>query len=85
MLLNFYFSKISLLFRSAFTDEKRRFEARINQLEEELEEEQTNSELNDEKVKKLAINYEQALVDLSTERANTEKLEVYLTKNNNFS
>ncbi len=77
---------ISTLFRSAFTDEKRRFETRINQLEEELEEEQTNSELSDEKIKKLAMNYEQALVDISIERSNNEKLEVYLTKKkDNFS
>jgi len=70
---------ISTLSRSAFTDEKRRFETRINQLEEELEEEQTNSELSDDKIKKLAMNYEQALVDISIERSNNEKLEVYLT------
>jgi hypothetical protein len=77
---------ISALSRSAFTDEKRRFETRINQLEEELEEEQTNSELSDEKIKKLAMNYEQALVDISIERSNNEKLEVYLTKKkDNFS
>jgi hypothetical protein len=77
---------ISVLSRSAFTDEKRRFETRINQLEEELEEEQTNSELSDEKIKKLAMNYEQALVDISIERSNNEKLEVYLTKKkDNFS
>ncbi len=75
-----------MLSRSAFTDEKRRFETRINQLEEELEEEQTNSELSDEKIKKLAMNYEQALVDISIERSNNEKLEVYLTKKkDNFS
>jgi hypothetical protein len=77
---------ISVLSRSAFTDEKRRFETRINQLEEELEEEQTNSELTDDKIKKLAMNYEQALVDISIERSNNEKLEVYLTKKkDNFS
>lgn len=33
-----------MYFRSAFLDEKRKFEARIAQLEDELEDEQTNSE-----------------------------------------
>lgn len=32
-------------FRNALFEEKRRLEARVSQLEEELEEEQTNSEL----------------------------------------
>jgi len=75
---------ISTLFRSAFTDEKRRFETRINQLEEELEEEQTNAELSDEKLKKISINYEQALLDISIERSANEKLEVYLIKKQNI-
>ena len=65
-----------LFIRNTLVDEKRRFEARVNQLEEELEDERTNSELNDEKVKKLAVNYEQVLQDISAERSNTEKLEV---------
>jgi hypothetical protein len=66
--------------RNAFADEKRRYEARINQLEEELEEEQTNAELTDDKIKKLAINYEQILLDIATERSNNEKLEVNSTE-----
>lgn len=65
--------------RNGVADEKRRFEARIHQLEEELEEEKTNSELYDEKIKKLAMNYEQALLDIATERANSEKLEVNIS------
>jgi hypothetical protein len=70
--------------RNTFTDEKRRFEARVNQLEEELEEEQTNAEINEDKLKKLAMTYEQALVDITNEKAHTEKLEVYSTKKTNF-
>lgn len=57
-------------------DEKRRFEARIHQLEEELEEERTMSDLNVDKLKKLAMSYEQTLLDIATEKANNEKLEV---------
>jgi hypothetical protein len=55
-------------------DHKRRFEARINQLEEELEEERTISDLNGDKLKKLAMTYEQTLLD--TEKANNEKVKV---------
>ncbi|CAF3396041.1 unnamed protein product [Rotaria sp. Silwood1] len=57
-------------------DDKRRFDARINQLEEELEEEQINSELNSDKLKKLTINYEQALFDCATEKENNKQLEI---------
>ncbi|CAF0782742.1 unnamed protein product [Adineta ricciae] len=59
-----------------FMDEKRRFEARIHQLEEELEEERTMSDLNVDKLKKLAMSYEQTLLDIATEKANSEKLEI---------
>ena len=65
--------------RNGLADEKRRFETRIHQLEEELEEEKSNSELYDEKIKKLAMNYEQSLLDIATERANSEKLEVNIS------
>jgi hypothetical protein len=77
--LHFSFFQNSILFsilRNAVADEKRRFDTRLNQLEEELEEERTNAELADEKIKKLAINYEQALLDVASERSNSEKLEV---------
>ena len=43
-----------IIIRGAFIDEKRRLEARIVQLEEELEEEQTNAEMIGDKHKKLA-------------------------------
>ncbi|CAF1027431.1 unnamed protein product [Rotaria sordida] len=57
-------------------DDKRRFEARINQLEEALEEEQMNSELSNDKFKKLTINYEQSLLDCGTEKENNNQLEI---------
>jgi myosin protein heavy chain len=63
-------------FRGAFIDEKRRLEARITQLEEELEEEQTNTELTGDKQKKLAMTVEQLMLDLAAEKANNQKAEV---------
>lgn len=62
--------------RGAFIDEKRRLEARITQLEEELEEEQTNTELTGDKHKKLAMTVEQLMLDLAAEKANNQKAEV---------
>lgn len=44
----FFFS----FFRSALLEEKRRMDARIQQLEEELEEEQSNSEMLTDKARK---------------------------------
>lgn len=43
------------LCRSALLDEKRRLEARIAQLEEELEEEQSNMELLNERFRKTTL------------------------------
>ncbi len=65
-----------VFFRGAFIDEKRRLEARIAQLEEELEEEQTNTELTGDKHKKLAMTVEQLMLDLAAEKANNQKAEV---------
>jgi hypothetical protein len=67
-----------LLSRGAFIDEKRRLEARITQLEEELEEEQTNTELTGDKHKKLAMTVEQLMLDLAAEKANNQKAEVHV-------
>ena len=67
-------------FRGTFIDEKRRLEARITQLEEELEEEQTNAEIIGDKHKKLAMTVEQLMLDLSVEKANNQKAEVNLLK-----
>ncbi|CAF2959807.1 unnamed protein product [Rotaria sp. Silwood2] len=70
--------KIAILSRECnlSIDDKRRFEARINHLEEELEEQQINCELNSDKIKKLTINYEQALLDCATEKENNKQLEI---------
>ncbi len=48
-------TKIVCLSRTALCDEKRRLEARVSQLEEELEEEQSNSELLAERQRKTAL------------------------------
>lgn len=50
-------------------EEKRRFETRINQLEEELEDEQNNSEQLMEKFKKLQFDLEKVTSDLHVENA----------------
>ena len=45
--------------RSALSDEKRRLDSRINELEEELEEERAQNEMLEEKAKRaqLAVNF----------------------------
>lgn len=43
---------VVVFFRSALLEEKRRMDARIQQLEEELEEEQSNSEMLTDKARK---------------------------------
>lgn len=48
-------TKMLCLSRTALSEEKRRLEARVSQLEEELEEEQTNSELLAERQRKTAL------------------------------
>ena len=48
-------TNIAVLFRNALYEEKRRLEARVSQLEEELEEEQSNSELVAERQRKMAL------------------------------
>lgn len=50
----------SLPHRSALLDEKRRLEARIAQLEEELEEEQSNMELLNDRFRKTTLQVAQA-------------------------
>ncbi len=49
------FLHFSLCVRSALMDEKRRLEARIAQLEEELEEEQGNMELLNDRFRKTTM------------------------------
>lgn len=56
-------------------DEKRRLEARIAQLEEELDEEQTNTETAAERARRSMAQAEQLAADLATERANSQKFD----------
>uniref|UniRef100_A0A8C5AZD2 Myosin, heavy chain 14, non-muscle n=1 Tax=Gadus morhua TaxID=8049 RepID=A0A8C5AZD2_GADMO len=56
-------------------EEKRRLESRITQLEEELEEEQTNTELLAERQRKNALQVETLTVQLQGERTLTQKAE----------
>ncbi|XP_050425720.1 myosin heavy chain, non-muscle-like isoform X2 [Adelges cooleyi] len=56
-------------------DEKRRLDARIAALEEELEEEQTNSEVLNERARKAIIQIDQLNSDLANERSSSQKLE----------
>jgi myosin protein heavy chain len=57
------------------TDDKRRLEARISALEEELEEEQSNSEILMDRSRKAQMSIEQLTTELATERSTTQKLE----------
>uniref|UniRef100_A0A1I7YVJ0 Myosin_tail_1 domain-containing protein n=1 Tax=Steinernema glaseri TaxID=37863 RepID=A0A1I7YVJ0_9BILA len=56
-------------------DEKRRLEAKIAKLEEDLEEEQTISDTYQDKYKKAQSQLEQMTIDLSTERSLSQKAE----------
>uniref|UniRef100_A0A3Q3J775 Myosin, heavy chain 14, non-muscle n=1 Tax=Monopterus albus TaxID=43700 RepID=A0A3Q3J775_MONAL len=64
-----------LLSLTVLYEEKRRFEARVTQLEEELEEEQTNFELMSERQRKTALQVETLTVQLQGERMLTQKAE----------
>jgi len=46
---------VIVFIRAGFLEEKRRLEARIAQLEEELDEEQSNTELANERARKSAL------------------------------
>jgi peptidoglycan hydrolase CwlO-like protein len=63
--------------RNAFTEDKRRLEAKIAQMEEELEDEQNTNEQTNEKLRKLQTDNEKLNTDLHVERANASKAEVY--------
>lgn len=62
-------------FRNQLLDDKRRLEARIAQLEEELDEEQGNSEIMADRARKSQLQVEQLTTELAAERTNTQKLE----------
>ncbi|XP_027142912.1 myosin heavy chain, embryonic smooth muscle isoform [Larimichthys crocea] len=61
--------------KTALFEEKRRLEARVSQLEEELEEEQSNSELIAERQRKTALQVETMTVQLQGERTLAQKAE----------
>uniref|UniRef100_A0A8C3ALG0 Myosin heavy chain 9 n=1 Tax=Cyclopterus lumpus TaxID=8103 RepID=A0A8C3ALG0_CYCLU len=56
-------------------EEKRRLEARIAQLEEELEEEQCNTELTNDRLKKAVLQTDQMNVELTAERSTCQRVE----------
>uniref|UniRef100_A0A8D3E3H8 Myosin heavy chain 10 n=1 Tax=Scophthalmus maximus TaxID=52904 RepID=A0A8D3E3H8_SCOMX len=64
-----------LCVRSALMDEKRRLEARIAQLEEELEEEQGNMELLNDRFRKTTMQVDTLTTELSAERSIAQKSE----------
>ncbi|XP_031573966.1 myosin-10-like [Actinia tenebrosa] len=61
--------------RGVSADEKRKLEARISALEEEVDEERTQSELNIEKSKRAMMQMEQLQADLNAERTQSQNLE----------
>ncbi|XP_066563540.1 myosin-9a isoform X1 [Amia ocellicauda] len=56
-------------------EEKRRLEARIAQLEEELEEEQCNTELVNDRLRRAALQTDQVTAELTAERSTSQRLE----------
>ncbi|KAK5885468.1 hypothetical protein CesoFtcFv8_019173 [Champsocephalus esox] len=56
-------------------EERRRLEARIAQLEEELEEEQCNIELTNDRLKKAVLQSDQMNVELASERSTCQRVE----------
>ncbi|XP_051802064.1 myosin-9a [Acanthochromis polyacanthus] len=60
---------------SLLADEKRRLEARIAQLEEELEEEQINTEMVNDRMKRSTLQAEQLTTELTSERSTSQRLE----------
>ncbi|XP_031419982.1 myosin-9a isoform X2 [Clupea harengus] len=60
---------------SQLSEEKRKLEARIAQLEEELEEEHFNTELTNDRLRKATLQTDQLTNEISTERSNSQILE----------
>ncbi|XP_036070011.1 myosin-9 [Oryzias melastigma] len=65
----------SITKNSLLTDEKRRLEARIVQLEEELEEEHLNVEMTNDRLRRSTQQSDQLSGELATERSNAQRLE----------
>uniref|UniRef100_A0A6Q2WTB7 Myosin, heavy chain 11a, smooth muscle n=1 Tax=Esox lucius TaxID=8010 RepID=A0A6Q2WTB7_ESOLU len=64
-----------LVIRSALSDEKRRLEAKISQLEEELEEESSNMEILNDRLRKSTQQVDQLNTELQSERTTSQKNE----------
>ena len=64
------------MIRSSNAEEKRRLEAKIKQLEEELDDEQNNSEQYIDKIKKMQFDFEKMTTDLAIEKSNASKADV---------
>lgn len=64
-----------MLIGSLLIDEKRRLEARISTLEEEIEEEQSNNEILQDRARKAQLSIEQLTTDLANERSTSQKQE----------
>uniref|UniRef100_A0AAQ5YSV9 Myosin-9 n=1 Tax=Amphiprion ocellaris TaxID=80972 RepID=A0AAQ5YSV9_AMPOC len=60
---------------SLLADEKRRLEARIAQLEEELEEELINTEMTNERMKRTTLQVKMLTTELASERSTSQRLE----------
>ncbi|XP_031144848.1 myosin-9-like isoform X1 [Sander lucioperca] len=60
---------------SQLAEEKRRLEARITQLEEELEEEHLNTEMVNDRLKRMALQTEQLTTEVAAERSSSQRLE----------
>ncbi|XP_026215230.1 myosin-9-like [Anabas testudineus] len=60
---------------SLLAEDKRRLEARITQLEEELEEEHLNTEMVNDRLKKSTLQAEQLTTELAAERSNSQRVE----------
>lgn len=63
------------LARNSLQDEKKRLEARVHGLEDEMEEEASNAELVHEKARKLQSQVDQLQLDLGNEKALSSKYE----------
>ncbi|XP_065815832.1 myosin-9-like [Labrus bergylta] len=60
---------------SLMAEDKRRLEARIATLEEELEEEQLNTEMVNDRMKRTTLQAEQLTMELASERSNFQRVE----------
>lgn len=60
---------------SLLADDKRRLEARITKLEEELEEEHLGTEMVNDRLKRTTLQSEQLTTELAAERSNSQRIE----------